>query len=55
MKTTLIISLFLLTCFVSSTVIATTTYYVNGTTGNDDYNGLYPEPGTFPDGQIGEE
>ncbi len=49
MKMALIILLFVLTCLISSTVLATT-YYVNGTAGDDTYNGLYPDPGTFPDG-----
>ncbi len=42
MKTALTISLFVFTCFISSTAIATT-YYVSGTTGNDSWDGRTTE------------
>ncbi len=49
MKTALIIPLLFLTCLISSAALATT-FYVNGTTGDDTYNGLHPEPIIPPDG-----
>ena len=49
MRITQILCLFAMTCFITS-AFAGTVYYVNWSTGDDSYNGLYNEPRTFPNG-----